>query len=623
MKMIYALCLAIMIMVFSACGIPSPTTPTQPKVEAKNPPLVSGIWSEDSSLLQGCGGTANVGVLFELLQTQGQAAVTGAVAIILDDGAAVGEFTGQVNDAGELTGMAIFKGTEQDYPFDIKVTLKDSKLQGTMTDRTAVKCNKGGSDNFVFTIALEKEDELEPNNTMAYATRLEFGKNYNLNTKGSDTDWFMFKLNTMSTLTFNVSDSAGDFGGVTYTLMDDKQSLLLYQDTLHKTSSFTKTLLPGTYFFKAQAMATDTRVSYSLEVDAREIVDVNYEPNDTLEQATQISSGFNGEFFMYRLNNYFLYQSNNTIQDIDTFKFTLTEESIVSFDMGVSGGIEYRLFHEGQQNSMNNSYFRAYEGVFEEALTAGIYYLQIQSSHWSNFVPEVNYTLTFNVSEIPDATYEPNNDLSTATPLTLPSKRDFYMGVHDEDWFIFSLTNEQVINVKGTFPEEFSYYMRASFYNQSGGLITDSGIGNGETVSVLLSAGTYYLQLAPYFDSDSSSAFAYSISLSKEFLPDVALEPNNTLDQATDISLGFSDNLFITPEDKDYFKFTLETRTKVSIFVQASVYGEVRVLNERGDSEAVFYVPYKEVTLDAGVHYLEILGLSHKKYMLSLSQSTR
>jgi hypothetical protein len=600
MKVVYTFGF-LLLLLLSACGQPV----LSPSVN------VTGSWFEAQSLVAICGGTGNLTVAFDLEQTEGQPSVTGFVTLMIGSNSYQGEFTGSVSGS-KLTGR--FYIAEQ-YPMDIAVSLKDSKLTGTIKDQTSSECQDGSHDKALITLVLEKVESVpqpdqpnptnpnDPTNPNTPATSLEFGKTYELTTANQALTLFSFTLPASQFVTLTLE--GGNTTYFDYDLMDQNRKPLVSEFAFHDVV-FRKTLAPGTYYLSSQ-IVTSSQATYTLKLDAKQPVDVAYEPNNTLETATPLGPNFNSPLF--------LYSGWSSEYDEDIFTFSLSEESVVSFDLGDVQGLNYHLFAKGQETS---SYAQRYTKAFSKGLAAGTYYIRFSLDY---SVSSLDYTLNFNVKAVPEKTIEPNDSLNTATLLSVPTKQEFYLGFNDEDWFTFHLTDEKVVTFTPVRLQDEGYPLTMKVFDGTGKEIHSANSYGGESpVAHLLPKGQYFvaISMSNFYDRKPVS---YTLSIETETLPDADLEPNNTRNEAKPLELGFERTLFLTANDVDMFIITLDKTTQLTVDIKPLSSSSFSSSIVDSSSNVTHYLGQQsqDVILGAGTHYLQINSYSYEaKYQLAV-----
>jgi hypothetical protein len=427
------------------------------------------------------------------------------------------------------------------------------------------------------------DNAYEPNNTRETARQISLDFNATLALSPEDEDWFTFTLSEERLVTFDVAKQ----GGYSVVLLEAQGPELghFYYDQV-----VTLPLKAGSYalrFYAAYYNQTKT-----VSISSKPFPDAGLEPNNEVATATAITLPHEQQGYLQSL-------------DEDWYKFTLSSAQLVTLDLGqATGNLYYELFAEGEAHSFNY-----YAAPVQQGLNAGTYYLHLATQSYN--VGQA-YTLKLSGQNLPDQTYEPNNSFNSARTVTLPFNQDLYLTTGDEDWFKFTVTGEQVLSFGGsTLNGGVAVYL----YNDQGQLLKESSFQSSSlAVAYLVSAGTYYLKFVPGY-----YAAAYTVSVSTEALPDVALEPNNTLAQATAINLGFNREMLVSGSNDDWFSFTLTETTQVSIALTQSRYGYLTgYLTKSGEVNQQSLYNFYEPILAAGTYYIQITSYDTVKYRLSV-----
>jgi hypothetical protein len=132
-----------------------------------------------------------------------------------------------------------------------------------------------------------------------------------------------------------------------------------------------------------------------------------------------------------------------------------------------------------------------------------------------------------------------------------------------------------------------------------------------------VAAGTYYLEVQGYPHPITQASMPYRLSFSAVVTPDAPFEPNDSAAKAFDITLPFSENLYLQENDEDWFKFTLQKESSLtfgSIVSGSSLYNRDLKLIAT-DQDFFFLEP-----LLPGTYYLKIEELGGAiPYTLSLA----
>ncbi len=407
----------------------------------------------------------------------------------------------------------------------------------------------------------------EPNNTFQTASKTESNAGaQEMFLGGGDEDWYTFTLDETQIVTINLDEGVGS-GYTTFNRALYNSKLEAYNNSKNEYGdgyweTLTVGLEPGTYYIRAyREQDVESGSPYSLSVSSVPIPDKAYEPNDSARTATKVE--LNAE-----AREMFLGE-----KDEDWYTFTLDEPQIVT--IAPEEGKDYYAFDRLLYNSdfkvySNNPYWNESWKTLTIALEPDTYYVRAYRER--AFVSSgVLYSMRVSGEPVPDQSYEPNNSFGQATPIKLPFEDDFFIYKEDEDWFTFSIPTEQLV----TFDREDDashQSLVASVYQDGGDKVHDFYLGGSRASSFLLPAGRYRLSLGMlppndfYGDPDSGKSFAYSLMVKSETLPKPDFEPNNSPQQAHQISLDFSaDALLVSNDDDDWFTFSLDTTKQVVI----------------------------------------------------------
>ncbi len=433
----------------------------------------------------------------------------------------------------------------------------------------------------------------EPNESAQSATSLTLGAEaLAMYLSDDDEDWFSFTLATPQIVTFEVESSGSS---LRYTLLDsafnEQRRIYVYEDSPDDT--VVATLAAGTYYLKIYRYYDAT--AYSVRVSSEDLPDSTFEPNDAADQAAELtfnaSGNFSGEMYLMQ-------------EDEDWFALTLNEARLVTFNLGKSYYDFSTALYNADLEEQRSSSYRGY--AFTVALEAGTHYLRVYGYDYGN---GLGYSLKVNSEPIPDAEHEPNDSFNAATPIQLPFTDALYMAQEDEDWFSFTLSEEQLVTLERS--DTDSYRVNGAFYTADGTKLSGKSfsLSSQGIISFILPADSYVLSLSTasyYSDRD----FAYSVSISSEAVPDLEYEPNNSRDEAHAIALGFSDdNLVISSGDEDWFSFTLDSAAQINLTLKtrsSSLYGYL--YDAEGNyvrEQSHIYEGLNSPVLPAGTYYLK------------------
>jgi hypothetical protein len=336
------------------------------------------------------------------------------------------------------------------------------------------------------------------------------------------------------------------------------------------------------------------------------------EPNNTATIATPITVGESLELTLSK-------------GDVDWFTFNVAKASTVKFDLGLLTALKARvwLLQEGQTPA--NMMLRTSLNLEKQELEAqvnqvdiqvqlapGKYYLAVtglaDENAAGNHEENGKYKLSFLSSEVvPDADVEPNDKLEQATPLTQASAT-FYHGYSDVDWYTFTLEKASVVRLGITTDD--SSYLESTLFDHTQTAI--SGVNPNISTEVTLKPGNYLLKVK----GNEFDAGGYTLEFSRQDVPDAALEPNDTFEQATLFALTTPIKTYVFSDEQDWFTFTLPEVAYVEFSSASSspLAGfnvTITLLNEELqpilESSSNFYT---RATLNPGKYYFKIAGIS-------------
>ena len=343
------------------------------------------------------------------------------------------------------------------------------------------------------------------------------------------------------------------------------------------------------------------RQSSSLTVTLVPLQDDAFEPNDTPEKATQVGLDFAATLELLG-------------GDADWFTFTLSEAKLMTFALSGSANpyapLDLRLLDASLSVLFNTSSYDA--TALQTGLTAGTYYVSVTSGSLAH----QSYSLKFTNAALPDASSEPNDTSAQAGKVTLPFSGDFYLTPGDEDWFTFTLNKTQLVTL----------YLGDNSYNLEYELLksnltsVSSGYYYGGAVTRSLGAGSYFLRVRSPFGQTQ----AYPLALSTAPLPDAEFEPNDTFNTPSKVSLPFSGDFFIDPQDEDWFEFTLGSEQLVTFRTIDQVNLQATLLKSSGADPQDFYLGANGALalLGAGTYRLKLFAGDAFAYSLAITKET-
>ncbi|RMG34892.1 MAG: hypothetical protein D6732_10105 [Methanobacteriota archaeon] len=356
--------------------------------------------------------------------------------------------------------------------------------------------NQMGNYYLSVSITSGSADPYEPDNDFNSATPLFFDipQNHSL-VPGNDTDFFVFNVTQQGIVTI---DTFGDTGDPIMYLYDENQNQIDFNDDSGSLfPRISRTLTPGTYYVQISPYGgfglvpwytiSITFVNYTVTGD-------DYEPDNSMDLANEITIGETQE---HSLTSY----------DIDFVFFVLTTTMRVSiYTSGDLGDTIMTLYdNAGNQIAFDDDNGKGLFASVTLLLDPGTYYAAVEAFDTS--VPINSYFITLREGVDPDE-YEDDNDFSQATQLQFWETQDHTFSENDyRDFFIFNISQmmEVEIETSGTdgdtsiiIFDEFTNYIADA---------DDTSTSTFATISLMLDAGTYYVEVIGYY------SFAYSITL--------------------------------------------------------------------------------------------------------------
>ena len=237
----------------------------------------------------------------------------------------------------------------------------------------------------------------------------------------------------------------------------------------------------------------------------------------------------------------------------DYFRFELTQPRVVTASSAGSFDVVGRLYDSAgvllaaDDNSANNDNF-----YIEKILPAGSYYLAVSSA---NPTASGSYTLRVRKQALPreislynPATPDPGSDPDSNPVPSYATSGESISSAIDVDYFSFSLTETDIINIATTGPTDTVGTLYDSSFLQ---LASDdnSGSGNNFLIEKILSPGTYHIEVA---GSGSSTATG-------NYILNIMGPPT------IDIPYTSSEQDISPTDDVDYFKFEITELNIINI----------------------------------------------------------
>ncbi len=222
------------------------------------------------------------------------------------------------------------------------------------------------------------------------------------------------------------------------------------------------------------------------------------EPNDSLSKATPIQTHIKGYI--------------NPVYDIDWYTFFINEKkSILNISITPLSTVNLKceIFnHIGEKiYTLDNYPDNEAEIMPNLLLHKGQYYLSISDKSNQNQNYLDYYTLTLKINPFKKTwEYEPNNSFENAINININHSYEGYISpAGDKDFFIFNINNDQNIKIDVSPIPQIDFII--IIYDTEKNIIKEINSkpnGYGETATLLLKEGTYYIILK---DADKHSNF--------------------------------------------------------------------------------------------------------------------
>lgn len=483
----------------SAGTVKATYTPKQTFINA------TGTWS--ASLQNPCD-ASQVLEFWLKLQDTGSNSISGNFAVKMPSKVDIlGILTGN-KSKNTITGTLTYTNSSSN---EYKMSISTELISGTNAEvslagdflcgatKTAISANLAFAKNL-------EDDTFEPNDDYDYLygsiPEIPFEQELNLMILPCDTDWFTFTLTEAKYVSFTFNKDL-DF------LLNFSSSEFTNPRTSNGTYTYSGFLEPKTYYFYVRSR---DKVAYNLKVSELIAGDTKYERNEHWTIAGKITLPIQDKFYL-------------DYGDIDWFTFTLSQDSLVSFnifgpDQFSNADFRYGLY----QNDLK--LYGDVIGKHNFTLSQGTYHLKIH--HTSDYgLRDFLYNININViaTDLPDVALEPNDIWEQATPVAIGERKEafiyqFYNDIAwddrglEVDWFTFSLDKSQIVNIDlGSSSNQIDFALYEVSLSQPFRID-----GFSSLTSINLKPGTYYLSTKLLSDS-SVSTLTYPVQLTSQDVP--------------------------------------------------------------------------------------------------------
>ena len=165
---------------------------------------------------------------------------------------------------------------------------------------------------------------------------------------------------------------------------------------------------------------------------------------------------------------------------------------------------------------------------------------------------------------LPDAAFEPNDSIAEASPVTLDFAENLFLTPYDVDLFKFAVQEAQIVNVTAepVGPNDSLFLLEYALYDAAEQIHGATEYQNKPFESYL-TPGTYYLKVGHRAFEDNPGA--YKVSVQAKPPPDSRYEPNDAYQQATRVTPGFSDTLYLGRGDEDWFALDVQNAATLEV----------------------------------------------------------
>ncbi len=263
-------------------------------------------------------------------------------------------------------------------------------------------------------------------------------------------------------------------------------------------NEYINTILSGGGTYYLRVYYDNAGNTYDLQWNSLEIIDDNYEPNDTLEDAYDLSNY--PETWLRNLDGAGIQYDN------DWYKISVEEgfEKLV-LDLETDDEISLTVYDE-EENYINNFYIYESETIEDILPGGGDYYLQV---YYDDYYGDAGntYDLQWSSLEIIDDNYEPNDILEDAYdlsnyPATWLSNLDGAGIQYDRDWYKISVEEgfeKLVLDLEAD--DEISL----TVFDEEENYVNKFNIDEPQTIEEILpGGGDYYLKVDSYSDTGTS-----------------------------------------------------------------------------------------------------------------------
>ena len=356
---------------------------------------------------------------------------------------------------------------------------------------------------------------------------------------------------------------------------------------------------------------------------------IDFEPNNSIDAAESIQLGREVD------------GSLASMSDVDVYMVTIDKTSKLSLafrsELRESNGWKYELLNE-EGSVLGASFCDFTDCENGETLSVGVqsgtYYLKVlpeSDSSNESFLPDGAYFFTLTaVDEFSTVEFEPNNSTEVSQAVNFNKTYEGQLSsMSDVDFYTFAIDNTAKLEIAFQSELRESNGWKYELLNEEGGVLSASfcdftDCENGETLSVGVQSGTYYLKVLPESDSSSESflpdgAYFFTLTAVDDFST-VEFEPNNSTEvsQAVNFNETYEGQLS-SMTDVDFYTVTVEKTKKLEITFQSELREsngwKYELLNEEGSVLGASFCDFTDcengetlsVGVQSGTYYLKVL----------------
>lgn len=287
----------------------------------------------------------------------------------------------------------------------------------------------------------------------------------------------------------------------------------------------------------------------------------NYEPNNSFHDAHLIKTD----------STY--YASIESSNDVDYYKFVITKNSNLVITLNnLVKDYDIKLYNRYQEEiGQSIAASKTREKIKVDNILPGTYYLKIYG-YEGTFDESQCYELNITASPatpLCSNNYEPNDSFEEAYPIDIFTT--YYASIgssRDVDYYKFSLDTNSDVNI---ILQNIYFGYEFNLYNSSKKLVAKGTFDqpNNKIIHVNnLIAGTYYIEITGKFYPFECYSLLVDTDVSRNSCIN-NYEPNESFVNAIEIKTNnvYSAGIKV-PNDKDYYKFTLDNKSNITVTLQ-------------------------------------------------------